>query len=160
MKWSWICLALIAAPLFAADNDDAVRELGSAVGWRLGPLAVEEHCRAIDPEGDAQRHASVQTWAMKNERLIKAVDERVLEILPILQPRANVDDVLHAFSDQVKQVMLEATFEDKSVEQAKAICKADAHLTGPHYTNGLPQVQEALAALYDWKIVREQQSKQ
>jgi hypothetical protein len=70
-----IAFLAFAGPAFATDSrTEAVREIGSALGWRLGPAAIEEHCRAIDPDGDAARHAAVKIWQQKNEKLIKSVD--------------------------------------------------------------------------------------
>src|SRR4051812_32756651 len=112
-----IAFLAFASPAFATDSrTEAVREIGSVLGWRLGPAAIEEHCRAIDPDGDAGRHAAVKIWQQKNEKLIKSVDDAILEVLPMIETKAPAADVFDAVRSQVKQAMLEATFQEASPE--------------------------------------------
>ena len=93
---------LVVAALFvpgysrAADGgkQQVARDLGAILAWRLGPEAVEERCRVEDPEGIEARKKSLQAWLDKNAALIKSVDERAAEVVPLAYPvRANVDAV-------------------------------------------------------------------
>jgi len=151
------CL-LVAAPSAAADsgNDRAAvsREIGSVLAWRLGPEAVEEACRTVDPAGAEARKKSMQGWLEKNAALIRQVDERVAEVVPLaFQAPANVDAV-QAVRGQVKKILLEPML-SATPEQAMTLCKEEADPANPRWkSNGMPHVQEALAALYDWKIQR------
>jgi hypothetical protein len=152
-----ILLGCMMAPTLAlADDDeekDAAREIGAALAWRLGPEAVEERCQSSDPEGTEVRKNALKGWLEKNAALIKAVDARVAEVVPLLyKPPANVDAV-EAVRTQVKAILLESIFEGKDAAASTALCKEEANPAGPRWNNpGMPHVQESLAALYDWKI--------
>jgi predicted dinucleotide-binding enzyme len=149
----------LLAPAFSrADGDDKQevgRELGSALAWRLGPEAVEEACRSVDPDGAEARKKALKAWLEKNAALIRQVDERVAEVVPLAYPSpANVDAV-QAVRGQVKKILLEPMFSGRTPQESAAICKDEADPANPRWTsNGAPQVQQALAALYDWKIQR------
>jgi hypothetical protein len=148
----------LAPALSRADDtekQEVGRELGSALAWRLGPEAVEEACRTIDPAGAEARAKSLKGWLEKNATLIKEVDARVAEVVPLAYPSpANVDAV-KAVRAQVTKIILEPLLSLRPPEEAVAICKAEADPDNPRWkSNGMPHVQEALAALYDWKIQR------
>jgi hypothetical protein len=138
----------------AADGgkQQVARDLGAILAWRLGPEAVEERCRVEDPEGSETRRKSLLAWLDKNAALIKSVDERVAEVVPLAYPvRANVDAV-QAVRTQVKTILLEELTAGKTPEQLKAICKAEANPASPRWnSNGMPHVAQSLAGLYDWK---------
>jgi hypothetical protein len=138
-----------------SDKQEVGRELGSALAWRLGPEAVERACRSADPGGAEFRAKALKTWLEKNAALIKEVDERVAEIVPLAYPsRANVDAV-EAVRGQVRKIILEPMLSANSPEDVVAICKAEADPANPRWkNNGMPHVKEALAALYDWKVQR------
>jgi hypothetical protein len=159
---AWV-LAILAgcllAPAFSraddADKQEVGRELGSALAWRLGPEAVEEACRAIDPAGAEARAKALKAWLEKNATLIKEVDTRVAEVVPLAYPTPADVDVVQAVRGQVKKIVLEPLLSGRPPEEAVAICKAEADADNPRWkSNGMPHVQEALAALYDWKIQR------
>jgi hypothetical protein len=138
-----------------ADKQEVGRELGSALAWRLGPEAVEEACRSVDPAGAEARKKALKTWLEKNAALIKEVDARVAEVVPLAYPSpANVDAV-QAVRGQVKEILLEPMFSGRTPQETAAICKAEADPANPRWkSNGSPEVRQALAALYDWKIQR------
>jgi hypothetical protein len=55
--------------------------------------------------------------------------------------------------DQVKEMLQEPMFAGRTPEETAGMCKAEADSANPRWTsNGMPQVREALAALYNWKI--------
>jgi len=154
-----ILVACLLAPvgLNAADAtpQEAGREIGAILAWRLGPEAVEEHCRAADPDGAGMRKQALNAWFRKNEALIKEVDTRVAEIVPLLQrPSPGVDPV-GAVRDQVKKMLIESAFEGKTPEETTTLCKAEAVPDAHRWNNnGMPHVQQSLAALNDWQVRR------
>jgi hypothetical protein len=138
-----------------ADKQEVARELGSALAWRLGPEAVEEACRTVDPGGAEARKTSLQTWLDKNASLIKEVDARVAEVVPLAYPAPASVDAVKAVRAQVKAILLEPMFSGRTPEETAAICKAEADPANPRWkSNGMPEVKQALAALYDWKMQR------
>jgi hypothetical protein len=141
-----------------ADKSLVGREVGAILGWRLGPEALEERCRTADPEGVEARQKLLQAWREKNARLIDEVDTRVAEIVPLISPPSgSVDAAVQAVHAQVKTLILEPLFSAKSSEESAALCKAESDPANTRWTsNGLPHVQQSLAALYDWKTAREQ----
>ena len=140
------------APAQPADNI-VVKELGAVLGWRLGPAAVVEHCRAVDAEGVAARDKLLQDWQSKNGELIKSVDSRVAEIAQMLDPKTPPDVLVASLHRQVGKLVVEATFAEKSGDEARALCQAETDPTKPRWKNtGMRGVQQSLAALYDWKV--------
>jgi hypothetical protein len=136
----------------SAGEKEAARDLGAVLAWRLGPEAVEERCRSVDPEGNESRKKALQAWLDKNARLIRAVDERVAEVAPLVVPPSKKADAVGAVRGQVKAILLEAIFAG-TPEEAAGFCKGEANPASPRWTsNGMPHVQNSLAALYDWKI--------
>jgi len=158
-------LAFIVAALLplaspaADDNDqDVMQDLGSVLGWRLAPQIVEEQCRNVDPDGADARRKLLQTWLDKNEGQIKAVDARVAEIAPLLNPKANGADMVQAVRRQVASLLSESIFAGKKGDDIKDACKKETDPANPRWSNtGMPDVQESLAAMYDWKIRHEKQ---
>jgi hypothetical protein len=56
---------------------------------------------------------------------------------------------------QVEMMFLESTFKDKSPEETRAICKAEADPAKPRWNNtGMPHIQQSLSALYDWQVAQ------
>ncbi len=165
-RWFLAAFAISAASLLmptpsrAAGGDKQVvgREIGAVLGWRLGPEALEERCRVADPEGVEARQKLLQVWREKNARLIESVDTRIAEIVPLISPPStSVDASVQAVHAQVKQLILEPIFSGRSPEESTTICKTESNPTSARWTsNGLPHVQQSLAALYDWKTAREQ----
>lgn len=153
-------LLLTQASSLAASGDRQIvgREIGAVLGWRLGPEALEERCRLSDPEGAEARQKLLQVWREKNARLIEAVDTTVAQIVPLISaPSTGVDASVEAVRAQVRELILEPIFSGRSPEEATAICKTESNPTSARWTsNGLPHVQQSLAALYDWKTAREQ----
>jgi len=150
-----IISALLPAALLAADDkdQDVVQDLGAVLGWRLAPQVVEEQCRSVDPEGADARKKLLQTWLDKNDGQIKAVDARVAEIAPLLNPNANGADMVQAVRRHVGSLLVESIFEGKKGDEIKGICHKEADPDNPRWSNtGMPDVQESLAAMYDWKV--------
>ena len=150
-----IAFALLPAALLAADesDQDVIQDLGAVLGWRLGPQVVEEQCRSVDPEGADARKKLLQTWLDKNDGQIKAVDARVAEIAPLLNPNANGADMVQAVRRQVAALLVESFFEGRMGAEIKDICKKETDPDNPRWSNtGMPAVQESLAAMYDWKV--------
>jgi hypothetical protein len=153
------CLLLPALTLADDDEEkDVAREIGAVLAWRLGPEAVAERCQSSDPDGTEVRKNALKVWLEKNDALIKAVDARVAEVVPLIyKPPANVDAV-QAVRAQVRSILLESIFEGKDASASTAICKEEANPTSPRWNNpGMPHVQESLAALYDWKTKQAKQ---
>jgi hypothetical protein len=154
-KWGITALlaAMVAAPLAHADEQEALKNLGVALGWRLAPETIEEFCRKIDPAGVTIRVDALRDWQKKNARQIQAVDDRVKEVVPLLKSAPANVDVAAAVSAQIRTLILEANFTDNDAEKTLAACKVEADPTRATWTsNGRPFVDEALAALYDWKV--------
>jgi hypothetical protein len=151
--------ACVLAPALSSAQDAAVagekeaaRDMGAVLAWRLGPETVEERCRGLDPEGNESRRSALQGWLEKNARLIKAVDERITEVAPMVVPPSKKADAVGAVRGQVKAILIEAIFSG-TPEEAVAFCKGEANPESPRWTsNGMPHVQNSLAALYDWKV--------
>jgi hypothetical protein len=154
-KWgiSALLAGILAASLAHADEQEALKNLGVALGWRLAPETIEEYCRKIDPAGVTIRVDAMHDWQKKNARQIQAVDDRVKEVVPLLKSAPANVDVAAAVSAQIKNLILEANFSDNDAEKTLAACKVEADPTRATWTsNGRPFVDEALAALYDWKV--------
>ena len=139
-----------------ADDLEMVREVGAVLAWRLGPEAVEEKCRSDDPGGTEIRKKALKAWLDKNAPLIQEVDARVAEVVPLAYPPSKkMVDPVQAVSTQVKAMFLESIFEGKSPEESAGICRQLADPANPRWHNpGRPNVDMALATLYDWKIKR------
>ena len=148
----------IASTVAVADSDvaDVGRDVGAVLAWRLGPEFVEEKCRDIDPDGADARKSALASWLLRNAATIKTVDERVAEVVPLAFPSADPEKRIAAVREQVKRILLETISAEGDSEQLKAACKAEANPASPRWSmNGVPQVQNSLAALYDWKIQKE-----
>src|SRR3954469_12383654 len=96
--------AVMAGVARAEDSSqqDVMREVGAVLGWRLGPESVEETCRAADPQGVEIRKKALDAWLRKNAAIIKSVDARIAEVLPLLYPEAPAEKVNESVRDQVK----------------------------------------------------------
>ncbi len=141
-----------------ATAQEAGKELGAILAWRLGPQAVEARCRAADPEGAQVRKQALDNWLAKNEPLIREVDSHVADIIPQIQRASAGNDPVLAVREQVRAIFLESVFAGKSPEETTALCKAEANPAHPRWNhNGLPHVRQSLAALDDWKIRRNSQ---
>jgi hypothetical protein len=150
-----VLAAVCATASLSAVADDAqqelARDLGAVLAWRLGPLAVEQKCRELDPAGNEIRAQALKSWSDKNAQLISAVDARVLEVVPFIQSEAKPDEAARLVGQQVSDILLEAIFDGKTAEESKVICQTEANpLSARWNSNGRPHVQESLAALYDW----------
>jgi hypothetical protein len=138
----------------AADPDKhaMARDLGAVLAWRLGPESVEERCESADPEGVAIRKKALKDWLEKNADLIRQVDARVAEVVPLAYPSASDVDNTSRVRAKIKAILLEEIFSGKTPEESAAICRAEANPASPRWNNsGMPQVSTSLAALYDWK---------
>lgn len=155
-----LCTAVLAAftsNLRAADADQQtmMQDLGAVLAWRLGPEAIEERCQAADPDGAAIRKKALQDWLDKNADLIKQVDARVGEVVPLAYPPKNGVDNTPRVRARIKAILLEEIFSGKSADEVATICKAEANPGSPRWNhNGMPQVPTSLAALYDWQTAR------
>jgi hypothetical protein len=157
-----VFLTILAACLLAptllhaddADDEEMVREVGAVLAWRLGPEAIEEKCRGDDPGGSEIRNNALKAWLDKNAALIQEVDARVAEVVPLAYPPSKkTADPVQAVGAQVKAMFLDSIFEGKSPEESAAICKQLADPANPRWHNpGRPNVDMALATLYDWKV--------
>jgi hypothetical protein len=153
----FLFLLALAIPAFSraadADKQAMVRELGAVLAWRLGPELVQEQCESADPAGVEIRKKALKDWLEKNAELIKQVDARVAEVVPLAFPSTGGVDNTTRIRAQIKALLLEETFSGKSAEESMAICKAEANPASPRWNNnGMPQVPTSLAALYDWKV--------
>jgi hypothetical protein len=151
-----LLLVALAMPAISravdADMHEVARELGAVLAWRLGPESVEEQCRSADPAGVAIRKKALKDWLDKNAPLIKDVDDRVAEVVPLAYPSASNVDNTPRVRAKIKEILLEEIFSGKTAEEATAICKAEANPASPRWNNsGMPQVPMSLASLYDWK---------
>jgi len=107
----------------------------------------------VDAEGVAARDKLLQDWQSKNGELIKSVDSRVAEIAQMLDPKTPPDVLVASLHRQVGKLVVEATFAEKSGDEARALCQAETDPTKPRWKNtGMRGVQQSLAALYDWKV--------
>ena len=155
-----IVIAILAGCLFApafaraeeVDKQAAARDLGAVLAWRLGPELVEEHCQSADPAGVEVRKKALKNWLEKNAALIKEVDDRVAEVVPLAYPSTTGADNTPRVRAKIRAILLEEIFSGKTAEETTAICKVEANLASPRWNNsGMPQVPASLAALYDWK---------
>jgi hypothetical protein len=146
----------IAAPVsFAADSAAAEvgREIGAMLAWRMGPEVAEERCRDVDPAGAEARKNALKAWLVKNAALIQTVDERVAEIAPLAFSAADPAKVVAAVRAQVKEILLEPLSAEADAAQLKAACQEDANPASARWgSDGVAQVHNSLAALYDWKF--------
>jgi hypothetical protein len=154
LSMMFVTAQLSAVSVAADDHDQSViQDLGATLGWRLAPQLVEEQCRSVDPGGADARKKLLQTWVDKNDAQIKAVDAAVAEIAPLLNENANGADMVQAVRRQVASLLQDSIFEGKKGDEIKDICKKETDPANPRWTNsGMPDVQQSLAAMYDWKI--------
>jgi hypothetical protein len=149
-----VILATASAPLRAQqgeENAELARELGAMLAWRLSPGVVEEKCRHADPDNNAVRVQALKSWQDRNAKTIAAVDDRVHEVMVRLQPAEKVDAAVNQVVSQVRGLIIEEIFAKAGPEQTRAICKAESDPAGSRWNiNGTLQVQQSLAALYDW----------
>ncbi|MEO8064570.1 MAG: hypothetical protein ABI821_17675 [Pseudomonadota bacterium] len=137
----------------AADDRTAGMNMGAILAWRLGPEVVEERCRSADPAGVAIRQAALHTWLDKNATLIRSVDERIAEVVPLLSPQEPKDEFVASVKSHVRDMILEPLASAKNPEEVTALCKAEADPAKARWNNpGMPMVAMALAELYDWKV--------
>src|SRR4051812_42429509 len=158
MRYLFRLVILFSAAAMAGDDkdQDVIQDLGAVLGWRLAPQIVEEQCRDVDPEGADARKKLLQTWLEVNDGQIKAVDARVADVAPLLNPNANGADMIQAVRRQVGSLLRDSIFEGKKGGEIKDLCKKETDPGNPRWTNtGMPDVQESLAAMYDWKIRHE-----
>lgn len=156
-----LCLASFIAPAGAQEaepppepeQNEIARELASMLAWRLGPEAVEEWCGKADPEGHAALAKAVKDWLGRNADLIRQVDERVAEIVPLVYEPPPGAEAVPAIHKQIRSILHEALVEGKSAEELKANCQAESKPDNPRFANsGMRTVHQSLAVLYDWKI--------
>lgn len=151
--------AFAQAPAFAADPDEAGRDIGAVLAWRLAPELFEERCRDVDPAGAEARKKALATWQTRNAALIKTVDERVAEVVPLAYPSANPAETIARMHAHVKKLLLETTSAPGDEKHLETACKEAANPANPRWgMNGVPQTQNSLAALYDWKMQKEKAS--
>jgi hypothetical protein len=151
-----LCAVCSAGGVALADDggkQEIAREIGLVLAWRLGPEAVEERCRVVDPEGIAARQSANKTWLDENAALIEAVDTRVAQVVPLVySPPPDVDAVA-AVRAQVTAILLEPMFNGRTPEEMKKVCQAEAEPSNPRLANpGMREVQLSLAVLYDWNV--------
>ena len=102
------------------------------------------------------RDRALKSWLERNASLIKEVDTRVAEVVPLVAQASTEGEAVEAVRNQVRAMLEEMTFAGKSAEQSKAICQAEANPASPRWNNnGLPHVPGSLAALHDWKVRRD-----
>jgi hypothetical protein len=146
----------IAPPMaLAADSpaQEVGREIGAILAWRIGPELVEERCRGVDPGGIEAREEALKTWREKNAALIVTVDERLAEIIPLAYPSPDPAKAVAAVRAQVKEILLETISAEGDEAKLEAACKEDANPASTRWSNnGVSQVHNSLAALYDWKM--------
>jgi endoglucanase len=149
-----LTLKSLGASAQAGNADGSVaRELGAVLGWRLGPESVVAHCRGLDPEGVAARDKLLADWKSQNGELIKAVDGRVAEVVPLLDSKKPPDAVNASLRDHVSKLVVETTFAGKSEVEARDVCRTETDPSRPRWKNsGMRNVQQSLAALHDWKV--------
>jgi len=134
-----------------------IKDLGAALGRRLGPEAIVEHCRSIDVNGVAARDKLLANWRELNDDLIRAVDSRVAEVVPLLDPKTPADALIASLHEQVGKLLVESTFEGKSDEEARAICKSEADASAPRWKiDDEKRLQQSLARLHQWKVAHSQ----
>jgi hypothetical protein len=151
-----VCGVLGSAAAAEPDAQDIGRDVGAVLAWRLSPELVEETCRDVDPAGIEARALALRSWQDKNAALIKAVDERIGEVVSLAYPSPNPEEAVTAVRAKVKQMLLETVSAEGDAEQLKAACQKDANPVSPRWSlYRLPDVQNSLAALYDWKVQKE-----
>ena len=75
--------------------------------------------------------------------------------MPLAYPSAGNIDRVPAVRLQVREILAESMFEGKTAEESKAICKAETNAASPRWAHtAVPQIQQSLAELYDWKIAQ------
>ena len=152
------CGALTPAIANAAETDAQIvgRDIGAILAWRLSPEVIEERCRDVDPAGADARATSLKKWRDKNAALIAKVDERVAEIVALAYPSPKPEETVAAVRAQVKALLLESVSAKGDAERLKTACNGEADPASARWSNnGLPHVENSLAALYDWKIQKE-----
>ena len=155
MKRWWVTFALLVVPLARADDSqqEAMRDIGAVLGWRLGPETLEERCRTADPDGAEVRKQALQAWLAKNEALIRQVDSRIAEVVPILFKGEPSADPVADVREQVRKLLLESIAPNDDEIATQKLCEAERDPQSTSWnSNGLPFVAESLAALYDWKV--------
>ncbi len=157
-----ILVGCVSLPALVRPSDaqggaeqEVAREIGAVLAWRLGPETVEEACKNLDPDGAATRKKALTGWLDKNAALIKSVDARVAEVVPLFYSPPPDVDAVQAIRKQVKGILLESMFEQKTPEESAAICKAESDPASSRWnSSGMPHVQQSLATLFDWQTAQ------
>jgi hypothetical protein len=144
LEWLVVFVLLVAPTARAdAEQEEAFRDIGAVLGWRLAPETLEEYCRDVDPDGVDARKNSLDAWLKRNAALIGQVDSRVAEVLPMILRSAT--DPVRQVREQVRRMLIE--------NLSESVCKAERDPSSTSWTsNGVPHVPESLAALYDWQV--------
>ena len=146
-------LLAVNSPAAEPGTREVLQEIGAALAWRLGPETIEEACRSLDPDNGDARKKALDAWRVKNGALIREVDSRVEEVVPVLNPKAPAADSVKAVRTNVKALLLEKHFGELHADQKVQFCKEVSNPADKRWNdNGMPHVQQALAVLYDWKI--------
>ena len=143
----------VNSPAAEPGTREVLQEIGAALAWRLGPETIEEACRSLDPDNGDARKKALDAWRLKNGALIREVDSRVEEVVPVLNPKAPAADSVKALRSSVKALLLETHLGELGDEQKVQFCKSVSNPADERWNdNGMPHVQQALAVLYDWKM--------
>jgi hypothetical protein len=149
-------IAILVAPAVHAvspEEQEVAQELAAVLAWRLGPEAVVEWCEAPDPAGHDARTQAVKAWREKNAALIQSADQRVAEVVPLVYRAAPGEDAVQAVRRQVKELLFESLLQGRTADETRAICHQEADTANPRWTGQrIREVQQSLAALYDWKV--------
>jgi len=103
-------LLAVNSPAAEPGTREVLQEIGAALAWRLGPETIEEACRSLDPDNSDARKKALDAWRVKNGALIREVDSRVEEVMPVLNPKAPAADSVKAVRSNVKALLLEKHF--------------------------------------------------
>lgn len=167
-KFNWLSIAGAAvlggapaiSPAITPEEQGVMQEIGAVLAWRLGPEAIRDRCAQVNPDGVGAHRKAVDEWLEKNAKLIATVDERVVEVLPLIRRKANGADAIRETRAAVASMLVESVFAKRSAEEARGICARESDPANPRLAkSGLRLVNQSLAAMYDWKFTRESEGK-
>ena len=144
----WFAFAAVA---LAGGRQEVARDVGAVLAWRLSPEAFEQYCRDIDPAGADQRRKALQSWLDKNATLIKAVDLRISQVIPLVRPSKEGEDVVQAVRAQVRAMLIEE-FSLAGGRGMQGYRAAESDPRVARWTAMACAGAESLAALYDWQV--------
>lgn len=139
----------------ARELYDVRFNLGVIGSWRMRPDIIGKECNRVDPTGAARRNAIVETWINDNEPLTTQVENRFVEIVPLVSPSFKNEMAIRSVQALITIEIDKEMVWGKSEQQMLANC--EDYFGASFQKNSqemLPLVRKAMTELDAWKKKR------